>query len=105
VAAVVRPLTPSSARKIAPAPRNPTPVTTWAAIRVGSVTWPGKMNTPTAVKTQAPTDTMASVLTPAAWPRYSRSIPIVAPSRSATKIRKTMSSWVSRLTAASLRPG
>jgi len=73
-------------------------------IRVGSVTWPGKTKIPTAANTQEPTDTIASVRTPAACPRYSRSIPIAAPMKSATMTRKTMSSWTSELTAASLRP-
>ena len=37
-AAVVRPRTESRRTKISPAPRNPTPVTIWAATREGSST-------------------------------------------------------------------
>ena len=36
VAAVVSPRTEKPCRMIAPAPRKPIPVTTWAAMRVGS---------------------------------------------------------------------
>ena len=39
LAAVVSPLTSRPRRMIAPVPRNPTPVTTWAAILAGS-NWP-----------------------------------------------------------------
>ncbi|MDF2740999.1 MAG: hypothetical protein K0S88_2367 [Actinomycetia bacterium] len=40
LAAVVRPLTVSPWRTMAPPPRNPIPVTIWAARRLGSVPMP-----------------------------------------------------------------
>ena len=40
LAAVVSPLTVSPCRTMAPPPRNPIPVTIWAASRLGSVPTP-----------------------------------------------------------------
>src|ERR1700694_1305207 len=65
VAAVVRPLTSVPCRRMAPAPRKPTPVTIWAAIRVGSVRLPKYGSRLIVVNRHAPTPTSAMVRIPA----------------------------------------
>ena len=70
-AAVVRPLTKVPSRKIAPAPRKPTPVAIWAVIR----DWSGTSNPmiETIENTAAPTPTRLMVRNLAALRADSRS--------------------------------
>jgi len=64
-AAVVRPLTTAPSRKMAPAPRKPTPVTIWAAMRDWS--GPSKPMIDATEKMAAPTPTRVCVRSPAAF--------------------------------------
>src|SRR5947208_2730539 len=100
VAAVVRPRTDSPCRMIAPAPRKPMPVTSWAAIRVGSArttfapesrkAW--KPYAPTIVNKAEPSETSRCVRRPASRSRSSRSTPISPPSSAASASRRSDSS-------------
>src|SRR6266851_1990691 len=92
IAAVVSPWTSPPWRKIAPAPRNPTPVTICAAIRVGSTPDLKAGSRPTPVNMHAPTAIKDMVLSPAGCPRYSRSTPRARPRRRATRRRTPKSS-------------
>src|SRR6202022_1386926 len=65
VAAVVKPRTSVPCRRMAPAPRKPTPVTICAAMRVGSVRLPKAGSRATAVNRHDPTPTKAIVRIPA----------------------------------------
>src|ERR1700733_9702565 len=97
LAAVVSPLTISPRARIAPAPRNPIPETTWAAIRDGSSTtffsfrmlenpyWE------TIMIRQEPTQTSMWVRIPAAHSRRSRSKPMRLPSAAAVTRRSSIS--------------
>ena len=84
---------------IAPAPRKPTPVTIWAAIRVGSKTTPDAVEkvqsdqayAETIVKSAAPSATSRCVRNPASRSRSSRSRPTAAP-RPAASPRRNASS-------------
>src|ERR687884_1296866 len=92
---------------IAPAPRNPIPVTICAAIRLGSArttlcpdarkAW--KPYAETIVKSAEPSDTSKCVRSPASRSRISRSSPIAAPSAaaSASRSRTSHQSRVGRL--------
>src|SRR5512133_2552916 len=103
VAAVVSPRTDRPWRMIAPAPRKPMPVTTWAAIRVGSKPTPlafencqsVQANAETSVNRAAPTETSMCVRSPASRSRSSRSKPIAPPSTAASPTRKRISSQLS----------
>src|SRR5216683_3071725 len=92
IAAVVSPWTSPPWRRIAPAPRNPTPVTICAAIRVGSTPDLKAGSRPTPVNMHAPTAISDMVLSPAGCPRYSRSTPRARPRRRATRRRTPKSS-------------
>src|SRR5438874_12352596 len=74
-----------------PAPRKPTPVTIWAAIRVGSTVLPKIGIRPSPVNKHEPAPMSAIVRIPAAWPLISRSVPSARPITSATKTRKARS--------------
>src|SRR4029077_6110968 len=89
-AAVVKTCTSLPVRRIAPAPRNPTPVTTWAAMRVGSVLLL-KTSRPSPEKRQAPTPTRPSVLMPAGCPCHSRSTPRAIARMAVTNSRSSKS--------------
>src|SRR6202521_6001908 len=91
MAAVVNPWTSPPWRKMAPAPRNPTPVTICAAIRVGSTPVLKAGNMPSPVNIHAPTAMSDIVLRPAGCPRYSLSTPSAMPRRSATSRRSASS--------------
>src|SRR5438046_431313 len=77
-------------RRMAPAPRNPTPVTICAAIRVGSVGVPN-FSSPRPAKRQDPMPTRAMVRIPAGWPWYSRSSPMATARMAVTKRRSAKS--------------
>ena len=85
-AAVVRPCTESRRTKISPAPRNPMPVTIWAATRDGSTTtWPVRSTSLnpyllTSMNRAAPTPTRVCVRSPALFCLTSRSSPMTADS-------------------------
>jgi hypothetical protein len=79
VAAVVRPWMPLSVRMIAPAPRNPMPVTICAAMRPGSPNGPD-ISIDITVNSAAPTAMRMLVRSPASFCRISRSKPSAAPS-------------------------
>src|SRR6266567_2634325 len=66
-AAVVRPRTSSPWRRMLPAPRNPTPVTICAAMRVGSTRVPKAGTRPIAVNSPAPAPMSAIVRMPAGF--------------------------------------
>src|SRR5467141_2566719 len=91
VAAVVKPLTSDPVRRMAPAPRKPTPVTICAAMRVGSTRLPKMGSRPTVVNRHAPTPTSAIVRMPAGWPWYSRSEPMKIARMRVTTIRRAKS--------------
>src|SRR5580658_2420458 len=97
LAAVVRPLTISPRARIAPAPRNPMPETTCAAIREGSSTtfcWVRMFANPyceTIMIRHDPTQTSMCVLIPAAHSRRSRSNPMRLPSAAASSSRRSIS--------------
>src|SRR5262245_4027892 len=82
-------------RMIAPAPRNPIPVTIWAAMRVGSTRTaldPDSMKlvkpyAETIVKSAEPTETRMCVRRPASRSRSSRSKPMAPPSAAARRSR------------------
>src|SRR5438132_10453486 len=78
-AAVVNPRTSSPWRRMLPAPRNPTPVTIWAAIRVGSTVLVKSGMRPRPVNMHDPALIKAMVRRPAGWPRNSRSAPMSRP--------------------------
>src|SRR5512146_1181858 len=87
-------------RMIAPAPRKPTPVTIWAATRVGSTFAPKSWNpyAPTIVKRHEPSATSRWVRMPASRSRSSRSIPTAPPRPAATESRSTASQPLSTTT-------
>ena len=90
-AAVVRPRIDSSLvpRRIDPAPRKPTPVTTpWMTRDVPSVETPSMGSTVSRMKTAEPSDTSARVRRPAGFRRSSRSSPISAPTPTAAARRR-----------------
>src|SRR4051794_1320912 len=99
VAAVVSPRTEKPCRMIAPAPRKPIPVTTCAAMRVGSArtmllpparnSW--KPYAETIVNRAEPSETRRCVLTPASRSRSSRSNPTIPPSPHANASRTSAS--------------
>src|SRR2546430_16526312 len=91
IAAVVRPRTSSPCLRMLPAPRKPTPVTIWAAIRVGSTVLPKIGIRPSPVNKHEPAPMSAIVRIPAAWPLIERSVPSGRPITSATKTRKARS--------------
>src|SRR3954451_22794667 len=103
VAAVVRPRIEKPWRMIAPAPRKPMPLTTCAAIRVGSARTTAsplvrnsvKPYAETIVKSAAPTETSRCVRRPASRSRSSRSSPIIPPSTPASVSRSSASSQLS----------
>src|SRR5260221_60874 len=105
IAAVVKPWTSPPWRRIAPAPRNPTPVTICAAMRVGStpVLKPG--SSPSPVNMHAPTAISDIVLRPAGCPRYSLSTPSAMPRRSATRRRSPSSTSLTGIGSASAPAG
>jgi hypothetical protein len=74
---VVRPETVSPSRMIAPAPRNPIPVTMFEATRPDSLSAP--TDTEIIVKSVEPRQIRIKVLNPAALFLYSRSAPITVP--------------------------
>src|SRR4051794_37531554 len=84
---------------IAPAPRKPIPLTTWAAIRVGSVRTSAPLETkksrnpyaPASVNRHAPSETSRCVRSPASRSRSSRSRPTAAPSTPASVSRSSNS--------------
>src|SRR5207253_5116159 len=78
-AAVVSPRTSSPWRRMLPAPRNPTPVTIWAAMRVGSTVLAKSGMRPRPVNMHEPALISAIVRRPAGWPRNSRSAPRMSP--------------------------
>src|SRR6266568_7976014 len=78
-AAVVSPRTSSPWRRMLPAPRNPTPVTIWAAMRVGSTVLAKSGMKPRPVNMHDPALIKAMVRRPAGWPRNSRSAPMRRP--------------------------
>src|SRR2546421_5000124 len=78
-AAVVNPRTSSPCRRMLPAPRNPTPVTIWAAMRVGSTVLGKSGMRPRPVNMHEPALIKAMVRRPAGWPRNSRSAPMRRP--------------------------
>src|SRR6266849_4636766 len=78
-AAVVSPRTSSPWRRMLPAPRNPTPVTIWAAMRVGSTVLVKSGMRPRPVNMHDPALIKAMVRRPAGWPRNSRSAPMSRP--------------------------
>src|SRR5437588_3559516 len=96
---------------IAPAPRNPIPVTIWAAIRVGSARmtlWPKVRNSlnpyaGTIVNSAEPTETSRCVRRPASRSRSSRSRPRTPPRAAARATRPSTSGQpsVGRLDASS----
>src|SRR5256714_10127135 len=102
-------------RMIAPAPRNPIPVTIWAAIRVGSARmalWPEVRNSlnpyaETIVNSAEPTDTSRCVRRPASRSRSSRSSPSTPPRAAARATRPSTSGQpsVGRLDASSSTRG
>src|SRR6185436_7536166 len=99
-AAVVSPRTESPERMMAPAPRKPTPATTWAAIRAGS-DFPGfrsAMWIDTSMMRHDPRETIMWVRSPAGWLCISRSRPTRPPSRPARQSLPAI--WMS---AASMR--
>ena len=92
LAAVVRPRTDGPYLMIAPAPRNPMPVTICAATRDGSVAVPSADGNPTidsTVNSADPSDTSRWVRIPAGWSWISRSIPMTAPRTAAISSRPT----------------
>src|ERR1700674_2388393 len=91
VAAVVIPWTSPPLRRMVPAPRKPTPVTIWAAMRVGSTRAPKIVSIPIPVKRHAPTPTRAIVRIPAGWPCHSRSQPTAMARTRVTKRRSARS--------------
>jgi hypothetical protein len=90
VEAVVRPMTLPPSRRIAPAPRNPMPVTMLAAMRVGLSSLPSR--TDRIVKSAAPRQMKMMVRNPAALSRYSRSAPMSPPATTASASRSRSSS-------------
>ena len=91
-AAVVRPFTRLLRTKITPAPRNPTPLTTCAAIREASASYPSKKPyLETTIIRAAPSATMAWVRIPADLFRFLRSFPIKRPRKAAINIRSRYS--------------
>src|SRR5215210_1834842 len=100
---------------IAPAPRKPIPVTTCAAMRVGSKTSPRAFEkcqsvhakAETSVNSAAPTETSMCVRSPASRSRSSRSKPIAPPRNAASTTRRRTSAQPSsgnrRLHRVSLR--
>src|SRR5207245_1725497 len=90
-AAVVRPRTSSPWRRMLPAPRNPTPVTICAAMRVGSTVRANSGISPRPVNMHEPALMSAMVRKPAGCPRNSRSAPMTSPSARATITRKARS--------------
>src|SRR5262249_1716993 len=85
VAAVVIPMTAEGSRTIDPAPRKPTPVTIWAAMRAGSLLASAGL-TEAMVKMAAPTQMSTRVRRPAGFSLRSRSAPTMAPQRKATAV-------------------
>src|SRR5437868_11342583 len=90
-AAVVSPRTSSPWRRMLPAPRNPTPVTIWAAMRVGSTVLAKSGMRPRPVNMHDPALIKAMVRRPAGWPRNSRSAPMSRPRPSAMVTRMARS--------------
>ena len=111
LAAVVRPRTDGPYLMIAPAPRNPMPVTIWAATRDGSVAVPSADGNPTidsTVNSADPSATSRWVRIPAGWSWISRSIPMTAPRTAAISSRPTrieIGADVEGHGTVSLRPG
>ena len=86
--------------RIAPAPRKPIPVTTWAATRDGSTGLPSpgasaptKPKIDTTVNNAEPSATSRCVRMPAGCSWISRSKPMAAPNTAATSTRTAISSW------------
>src|ERR1700730_9803918 len=76
-------------RRITPAPRKPSPDTTWAATRVGLLSPDTVVENTT--KPAAPIDTSALVRSPAIRCRHWRSTPMTTPTRSAVARRMAIS--------------
>src|SRR5438093_10399373 len=93
VAAVVRPWTSCPLRRMAPAPRNPSPETTCAAARSGVPT-AAPSSTDRIAKSADPSAMSIFVLSPAGLWRYSRSSPIAPPSAAARTSRRNSSEVV-----------
>ena len=85
VAAVVSPVIWWRSRRIEPAPRKPTPVTIWAAMRAGSCP-PRAGDMDTTVKMAEPTQIRICVRRPAGLCPFSRSMPTMAPQTNAIKM-------------------
>ncbi len=96
LAAVVRPRIVAPSLRIAPAPRNPTPVTICAATRAGSAPGALKASIERTVNAADPIDTRRWVRIPAGWSWTSRSRPMAAPRAAATTSRHASSSWMTR---------
>jgi hypothetical protein len=94
-AAVVRPLILFPRRIMAPAPRNPIPETTWAAILPGSpplrelYSWGSQIER--SIKRVEPVAMRMWVRIPAAWRLLDRSKPTIAPARNPKHKRIIMS--------------
>src|SRR5690606_8962111 len=84
VAALVRPVMVPRVCRMVPAPRNPMPVTTCAAIRPGSPTWFAAMRVERSISSAEPRQMRMLVRRPAGFPRNSRSRPIAPPANAAT---------------------
>ena len=105
VAAVVIPVIPSSDLKMTPAPRKPTPVTIWAATRMGSLGALEPVYTCQAmiearVKRADPAQMNMLVLSPAGLSAYSLSSPNRAPHRTDT-VSFEMTECSSKMTSSS----
>ena len=95
MAALVIPTTPKRPRRMAPAPRKPTPETIWAAIRPASVLTPRGVKYAAGpkeiiVNTAEPRPTMVRVRMPVGLFFFSRSAPTIAPHTAATSARRTL---------------
>ena len=97
LAAVVSPRTIWWLKMIVPAPMKPIPLTTCAAIRLGSSDTPScvkiseKPYCETIIMSALPNETRKWVLKPASFSRYSRSRPIIVPNSAASTRRQTKS--------------
>jgi hypothetical protein len=97
LAAVVNPRITSRLKMIVPAPKNPIPLTTWAAIREGSRITFRSLNTSanpkaeTSMNNVAPTHTSMWAPNPAAQSNRSRSKPMTLPSNADRNSRKMIS--------------
>jgi hypothetical protein len=97
VAAVVRPVTCSPSRMMAPAPRKPMPETIWAAMRVMSAPEAAASSREMIANRQDPRQIRMLVRRPAALSLSSRSRPMEAPRARATE--RLSKSWANGVMA------